>query len=232
MRLQDYSIIRSLDQAAFQQLVHYTSSRVRAAAQAFATSLDTLSAETAQKFEKALTDETFVSLAFTGFGCFIHGKNLAPPHIARKILTLIMYQRLNHFESLMAVVVDDPNGPDRLLSRYVGNWWANFPDSPVKNEFDDIIGFWDCQRGHIPQPFSVMNPSPFDALILNELTRENLDHAYALAYGSLLVLDEEIDRNRVEMAQLERSIGAVTQDLADLRVAENRLIQEEVDISL
>ena len=146
----------------------------------------------------------------------------------RALTRVMAREALHYFETLRAVLECSRDPQDRMLPHYAGNWWSTFkPRSGEKYRHSpcDLLAFWETQRKTLPLIKNQTTiPLQFNT---GAMTGNELRLAWTIVSDTLTMLDDGLGRSLTAIADATASIVKHEAMLRDLRLLEERLLQEE-----
>ncbi|KAJ3533263.1 hypothetical protein NMY22_g7405 [Coprinellus aureogranulatus] len=209
-----FPFVRDLEPNEFQSILNYTSSRCRAAANAFILRSRDSADSTSVLFVLALTRELSSANALLGLGIMLYShQQIRPP--------------LTDWDALSLAVRSGRDSGDDLLSRYDLAWWVTFQEGVDIESFKqapvDIIRCWKNQRKNLPAPIPM---PPVGLVQLNALADDELERAWSIGCDGLKILDSEIADNERFIADVTVMLVRCSATMQDLKAAEERALNE------
>ncbi|KAJ3536048.1 hypothetical protein NMY22_g6209 [Coprinellus aureogranulatus] len=223
-----FPFVRDLEPKEFQSILNYTSSRCRAAANAFILhgrdSPDSISV----LFILALTRELSTANALLGLGIMLYShQQIRPPYFVRNATPLMVQNRLTDWDALNLAVRNGRDSGDDLLSRYDQAWWVTFQEGVDIESFKqapvDIVRCWKNQRKNLPAPIPM---PPVGLVQLNALADDELERAWSIGCDGIKILDAEISDNERFIADVTVMLVRCSAAMRDLKAAEERAMDE------
>ncbi|EAU80340.2 hypothetical protein CC1G_12886 [Coprinopsis cinerea okayama7 len=216
--------LRDISQIGLQDLLDYTSSRLRAAGGSYLVLRDLMPEEERRAFRECLRGELINGMMIYTAAAVRNPHSITPPPAFRKIFPVCFGDVEGELDMwMLEVAVEGGEGlRDAKLSLYREAWWQPGAERVFPN-LNGLIQMWRQQSAYLPPH---LPGTPSTRLVLRELGISALREARSLVKSSLDLIEQDLEENRNAIQRVKRTLEEYEQEQDHLgQIEKNSLLR-------